>query len=436
MSGSRDPSRSPEPKYRDQLVTMKLSFHLIFSGLIRLLLLGVGVLYDSFQIKPSYTDVDYSVFTDGAYYMNQKRSPFLREGFRYSPLIALINLPNLWWFNCFGKLVFIACDLFTGLLIYKILLNVKASCPQILRITKSGSINCAIVWLYNPLTLVISTRGSSDSIITFLVLLAVNELIKRNYVTAGLVYGLVVHFKQYPIIYAPVIFVFLRKYDNVKPLTVSQIIHRLNPFSLRRIVFFVSFLLSFVGITYYCYLLYGDRYLYEGWIYHLKRIDRQHNFSVYFYVYHLVGHSYEQLVARLAFLPQLAVGVACACYVLNGTGLADSTIKLLYALFAETFWFVNLNKVITSQYFVWYFALFPLLVPFFDKQLTGRRLTALLAVWLIAQGQWLLPAYLFEFRKLGWAFHWTGVASFAFLMLNLAIFRTLSSRFSLKMRSE
>jgi phosphatidylinositol glycan class M len=61
----------------------------------------------------------------------------------------------------------------------------------------------AIIWLYNPLPAIISTRGSAESIITTLVLLTLIFIMKNKLSIAGLLYGLVVHFKLYPIIYFP-----------------------------------------------------------------------------------------------------------------------------------------------------------------------------------------------------------------------------------------
>jgi phosphatidylinositol glycan class M len=67
----------------------------------------------------------------------------------------------------------------------------------------------AIGWMFNPLVIQISTRGSNDNIISFLVFVSIWLLLKRHYVLAGFFYGLSVHFKIYPIIYSFVLYFFI-----------------------------------------------------------------------------------------------------------------------------------------------------------------------------------------------------------------------------------
>merc|ERR1712179_536919 len=54
------------------------------------------------------------------------------------------------------------------------------------------------------------------------------------------------------------------------------------------------------------------------------------------------------------------------------------------------------NKVVTAQYFLWYFSSLPLILPSFNFSKKDIFLGGLL--WGFAQGSWLLPAYLLEFK--------------------------------------
>ncbi|KAJ3387070.1 hypothetical protein HDU92_002161, partial [Lobulomyces angularis] len=146
--------------------------------------------------------VDYNVFTDAAIYVSKNQSPYKRETYRYTPLLAIILLPNV-WLPIFGKLLFVLCDLLTGYIIM-----------EILKIDKPSAINnqlmlTSIIWLLNPFVINISTRGSSESITTSLSLMSILLILKGNLKSGSIIFGLAVHFKIYPIIYSLPILCFL-----------------------------------------------------------------------------------------------------------------------------------------------------------------------------------------------------------------------------------
>src|SRR5579862_4467571 len=91
--------RNGVPGQREVLTSPKMSVSLssrIFNStsrvilasiLLRLGLLLYGIYHDAHS-PLKYTDVDYFVFTDAARYINAKQSPYNRETYRYTPLLA------------------------------------------------------------------------------------------------------------------------------------------------------------------------------------------------------------------------------------------------------------------------------------------------------------------------------------------------------------
>jgi len=139
-------------------------------------------------------------------------------------------------------------------------------------------------WIYNPVTVGMSTRGSNDNIIALLVFASLYFLLKKQYVVAGLVYGLSVHFKIYPIIYC-IPFYFYIDCDRKAILSNKSLCSILfsNLFTKNRILFTLVSICTFVSLTYTFYYIYGYEFIYEAYLYHFIRKDNRHNYSVYFY---------------------------------------------------------------------------------------------------------------------------------------------------------
>lgn len=246
-------------------------------------------------------------------------SPYKRETYRYTPLLALILQPNIFLFESFGKILFIIFDLLCGLVILKI---------NSLDRNKTHHYGLYF-WFYNPITFAISSRGNAESIMSFLVLIFVYLLLKKKYFLSGCIFSLAIHFKIYPITYSLAILLNLMTSDTKKTNSVKNLIK-----------FSIGFLIIFCTLTWYFYHIYGYEFLHETYLYHLTRKDIRHNFSAYFYLLYANYNSDSVLLKLSTFLPQifLITIFSFAFY---------RHLKLCF--FLITYSFVTFNKVCTSQ---------------------------------------------------------------------------------------
>ena len=169
------------------------------------------------------------------------RSPYKRETYRYTPLLALLLAPNVWLHPSFGKYLFAACDLVNGLLIYRLLVsNILPSTTQAkptnttrppddqpkhpdrkaqtsvgssipIENASEGDTNTvdssSIATLYtalhllNPLVFTISTRGSSESVLALFVMLTLYGAFNGWWGFSAVMLGLSTHWKIYPVVY-------------------------------------------------------------------------------------------------------------------------------------------------------------------------------------------------------------------------------------------
>lgn len=400
--------------------------------LVSALLLRVGFfffgLYQDATMAVKYTDIDYVVFTDAArQFYKYGLSPYTRDTYRYTPILAYILSPTAielpenpvleTFLFSFGKLLFMVCDMITGVLILRLLNKVDNEKKNTLR-----NLLLSCIWLLNPMVITISTRGSSESVLTVLVLASFYFLIIHRLIfLSALFFGLSVHFKIYPIIYLPSILLFLIYEDiNLSTRAISLKTHFLSPLwnSIGKIVHFgITSLGTFSVLGLAMYHLYGDEFVFHSYLYHFIRTDHRHNFSVYnmsLYFSSCLGEAASMPLLKLdftkfAFVPQLLVSAVFIPLLFNITislkGLRTKcNIRLqkaqilLLSIFLQTFAFVHYNKVITSQYFIWYMVF----LPFYLKNsllLTSRKVEGMmcLLVWILGQAFWLYNAYNLEF---------------------------------------
>ena len=64
-----------------------------------------------------YTDIDYHVFSDGAHHILKFESPYERETYRYTPILAFLMTPNIFFWYPIGKFFLCYVDVVVGFLI-------------------------------------------------------------------------------------------------------------------------------------------------------------------------------------------------------------------------------------------------------------------------------------------------------------------------------
>lgn len=175
---------------------------LVFTSatLLRIVLFFYGLWQDA-NSPMKYTDIDYYVFTDAARFTAHGHSPYARETYRYTPLLAWMLLPTSWsstWFS-FGKVLFAVGDVVAGWLIVLVLRNGSGRGQM----SMERALKFASIWLLNPMVATISTRGSSEGLLGVMVVALLWAVTKKRILLAGILLGLGVHFKIYPFIYAP-----------------------------------------------------------------------------------------------------------------------------------------------------------------------------------------------------------------------------------------
>ena len=323
--------------------TRRLIYILVTAFIIRILFILIADFIDNYS-SLKYTDIDYYVYCDAAKFIANYKSPYNRITYRYSPIIAWLLYPTICYRN-YGKLLFSIIDVACIYQTYKINLLLLSTFKQASTHTKQTSTHdksnnilviISLIQCFNLYSIIICTRGSSDSITNYILLLFLNTLISHQYILSGCLFGLAIHLRIYPIIYLPTILLYLWyycRYDCItatdlntpKPLTseaaaihithdshtadittttittttttTTTVIPNLfsHLYTYKAIIYFIfSMCISFVIPTTLCYYTYGEEYIQHAWLYHITRIDYKHNFSIYFYNYYL-SLSYSSL---------------------------------------------------------------------------------------------------------------------------------------------
>ncbi|KAK4124272.1 glycosyltransferase family 50 protein [Parathielavia appendiculata] len=390
------------------------------AAILRLIFLLYGLWQDT-NSPVKYTDIDYLVFTDAAHFVSRGHSPYERETYRYTPILAWLLLPTAQTigtplldaalFNS-GKVLFAAADLVAGWLLERVLArDMDAATAR----------KYAAIWLLNPMVATISTRGSSEGLLGVLVMALLSAVMARRTTLAGLLLGFGVHFKIYPFIYAPAIVWWMDRERMGSPQQPNKqhtpLLSKLFAFITRaRLQLAITSLAIFLVLNLWMYTLYGPSFLNHTYLHHVTRIDHRHNFSPYNTQLYLASASSSSSgpglqIESAAFLPQLLL----SCVLIP---LAMAQKDLPSAMLAQTFAFVTFNKVCTSQYFLWYMVLLPLYLPRSSFLADKRIGVTALVLWVAAQGLWLQQGYELEFLGRSSFLPGLWLASLGFFLVN------------------
>lgn len=423
--------------------------HLIISIFIRLAFIAYGTFQDNYAEVP-FTDIDYRVVSDASRHLLNDESPYKRHTYRYTPILAYLLTGNMFIHESFGKILFSAIDIMLAIVIRQIILDehlhtFEENATSVLKRNRQFFESAAHVrlhltprhikratwsalcWLYNPMAIVISTRGNGDSITSLFILLTIFTLQRSirqskrhnlSYVMiSGLFHGLAIHFRLYPFAFSLAYYLYLGEDKNQSRKSFLNVLFQFNR---KQILFVFSTLSTLLILTFSFYQKFGYEFLYESYIYHLIRKDTRHNFSLYFYM-HLLNTKPALIEKVLTFLPQLLILLAINVYF----GIQRKMIG--FCVFLQAFVVVAFNPVVTSQYFIWYLAILPICLKNL-KTMKSSRALSYAALWCSVQAIWLYSAYLLEFK--GWnTFGFIWMQSTIFFAANIFILKILIDNF-------
>jgi phosphatidylinositol glycan class M len=298
--------------------------------------------------------------------------------------------PNEFLHPSFGKYLFAACDILAGIIMHNLLSKlilpwVCAGRPRETKVpTAAGSATSqptrwadkatllTAIHLFNPMVFAISTRGSSESVLSLFVLCTLYFSLKDCWDLAAVFLGLSTHWKIYPFIYGVACLSVIGSSAPRTSYPLVNYLRRLVNGRTARFAFLSAGTFTLLGVAMYMmYVLiptlstcladwkhsWGYPFVYESYLYHLHRRDHRHNFSPYFYLTYLTYPSedgsnelpppttFEAIVRSplISFVPQMGLSL------LAGLLFVRRKQDLIFTWFVQTSVFVLFNKVCTSQ---------------------------------------------------------------------------------------
>lgn len=317
---------------------------LILAFLIRCIFICLG-LYMSDPPALSMTDIDYLVVWDG---LCLSSVPSERPTYRYSPVLKLMLWPICKW-PAYGKVFYALLDIIFGLFAYKI---------------TGYNRRIYYLWLLNPFIIALSVRGSFDTVVQVLIAWMLLSLKRSKYLASGLILGVAIHLRIYPIVFTPFITIyalFNRRLVGKELLTGA--IHGMS--------FLFGMLVSLTTATVISMLM-DNGYLSAGLFYHIAgRVDHRHNLSILwgaqlacskgkeFFCWPFAKLFQITILTTLIIRRILALSVSAS----NETRQGQSIFKTRYLYYQlindlddACRSFVVFNSVVTAQYFSWTFA--------------------------------------------------------------------------------
>ena len=389
---------------------------------VRAALVAYGVWQDTHRFR--YTDVDYDVITDGAAAVAAGGSPYARATYRYSPVVAWLLVPGHWLGvpEYYGKALWALCDIAAAALLHRAAtraIQARSRNNQGPAKTEAAALSwrplcAACLWLFNPLSINISTRGNYEAVVCVLIAACLCALAARRVVPLALCLGAAVHLRVYPVIYALPLVLQMHHWESSSPQGKPRPWYIPTRLQWR---FGLLCFGTFVALGALCGAAHGWPFVEHTYLYHLTRVDHRHNLSVYWY--HLLlelwhEHAapvpparFARLAASLAsFVPQVAALAAVAArFCITAPSQKSNKDKLkpasfedtVFGMWAMTVLFVAFNKVYTVQYFAWWLILLPL-ADLCTPRTPLPRLLRAAALWAAALALWLVVAYRLEFE--------------------------------------
>lgn len=189
--------------------------------------------------------------------------------------------------------------------------------------------------------------------------------------------------------------------------------------NIHAITFFGFMLITFAYLFCVFYLLYGQKFVYEYLLYHVVRKDHRHNYSLFSYLMYLIYTSnFGKILSLLAFLPQVVLIFFSSIFLFKDLNLC---------LITTTWIFVTFNKVVTAQYYLWYLALLPLIVPY-NKMFNTKKIKCLVlfALWLYFEVYWNSLSHDLEYKGEN-KFYKIWILNIVFFLINCIIIKEVVS---------